>query len=300
MSTWWIKLWRSSQENELYFSEPFTRRQAWQDMIILASHTDWSIIVRWNIIQVKRWQLGHSERSLSERWKRSRGKVRRFLKHLETVQQIVQHKSKVKSLITIKNYEKFQGNSTTDSTTDGHYKEYKEDKEGKKQGTGNKKSTQEKQKETLPSKHPSGDSHPPHSARPPSIEETQTARKEFRSIYPNKVKEDGARVLFIKKINEGILAEDLMQWARNYSKWIAMEERRRWFMTNPINRLNDGCWKDKLDTWPTFETEQEEFNWMMENGKTKEAKVKWWDKFSQHKTEYIKRVHQQNVQSFNS
>lgn len=120
MYQWRIKLHRSSQDNVLYFSEPFTKRQARQDMILLTNHKDWVIVVRWNIIEVKRGQLWYSEDTISKRWQWSRNKTRRFLNYLETIQQIEQHKSKVKSLITIKNYDKFQGNDTTESTTDGH------------------------------------------------------------------------------------------------------------------------------------------------------------------------------------
>ena len=84
---------------------------------------------------MKRWQNWYSEDSLASRRQRSRGKVRRFLNYLETIQQIVQHKSKVKSTITIINYDKYQWNDTTDSTTDGQQtdtiKKYKKEKEVK-------------------------------------------------------------------------------------------------------------------------------------------------------------------------
>lgn len=84
---------------------------------------------------MKRWQNWYSEDSLASRRQRSRGKVRRFLNYLETIQQIEQHKSKVKSTITIINYDKYQWNDTTDSTTDGQQtdtiKKYKKEKEVK-------------------------------------------------------------------------------------------------------------------------------------------------------------------------
>jgi len=120
MTQWRIKLHRSSQDNEMYFLEPFTKRQAWQDLILTTNHKDWKIIVRWNIIDIKRWENWYSEDTLSTRWKWSRGKVRRYLNYLETIQQIVQHKSKVKSTITIVKYSEYQKNDTTDDTTDGH------------------------------------------------------------------------------------------------------------------------------------------------------------------------------------
>lgn len=116
----WIKLYRQSQDNVLYFLEPFTKRQAWQDLLLTTAFKDWHIIVRWNIIEVKKWQNWYSENTLAERWKRSRNKVRRYLNYLETIQQIEQHKSKVKSIITITNRDKYQWNDTTDDTTERH------------------------------------------------------------------------------------------------------------------------------------------------------------------------------------
>lgn len=118
--TWRIKLYRSSQDNHLYFLEPFTKRQAWQDLLLTANHKDWKIIVRWNIIDIKRWQNWYSEGTLAKRWKWSRNKVRRYLNYLETIQQIEQQKSKVKSTITLINYDKYQTNDTTDDTTERH------------------------------------------------------------------------------------------------------------------------------------------------------------------------------------
>lgn len=64
-------------------------------------------------------EVAWSEDSLAERWKWSRGKVRRYLKELETVQQIVHHKKYTVSRIKIVNYLEYQRNGTTSSTTDG-------------------------------------------------------------------------------------------------------------------------------------------------------------------------------------
>lgn len=120
----YVSLWRKIQNNHLWLLEPFTKGQAWVDLFLLANFKDGTINIRGNIIAIKRGQLGWSEESLGERWKWSRGKVKRYLNYLETVQQIIQQKSYVISLITVINYDKYQKNSTaddtTDSTTDGH------------------------------------------------------------------------------------------------------------------------------------------------------------------------------------
>ena len=109
-----------------WLAEPFTRGQAWLDLFGLANHTKGSFWVRGMKIEVERGQLAYSELTLARRWKWSRGKVRRFLNELETVQDIVQQKTNLTSLITITKYDKWQGNGTTDdtpdSTTDGTHK----------------------------------------------------------------------------------------------------------------------------------------------------------------------------------
>lgn len=117
----YIKLYRIITEDPLWCKEPFTRGQAWVDMLLLANHKDDYIRIRGNRIEVKRGQLAWSEISLSARWAWSRGKVRRFLAELESKmeQKIVQQKTRVTSLITILNYEKYQGGGTTNGTTDG-------------------------------------------------------------------------------------------------------------------------------------------------------------------------------------
>lgn len=112
-------LHRQLIDHPLYFAEPFSRIMAWIDLLLLANHATGYIYVRGNRIEVNRGQVGLSEDTLAQRWKWSRGKVRRFLNELENDQQIVQQKSRVKSLISVVNYDKYQLGSTTDSTTDG-------------------------------------------------------------------------------------------------------------------------------------------------------------------------------------
>ena len=123
----WIKLHRQICDNQDWLSEPFTRGQAWVDLLLLANHADGFLRVRGVKMPVKRGQCGWSAVKLSSRWQWSRGKVNRFLKELETAQQIVQQKNNVTCLITIVKYNEYQLDGTTDgtasstasSTTDG-------------------------------------------------------------------------------------------------------------------------------------------------------------------------------------
>ena len=126
MNEGWIKLHRQIQDNIIWTSEPFSRGQAWVDLLLLANHKRGVLYVRGNKVEVKRGQVGWSQKKLSERWKWSRGKVQRFLNDLENEHQIEQQKNTVTSLIAITNYEEFQD---TDSkrTADGQQTEQQTD-----------------------------------------------------------------------------------------------------------------------------------------------------------------------------
>lgn len=115
----WIKLHRQLQENPIWYAEPFTRGQAWVELLMDANHDENSFIVRGNTVVVPRGFIGKSEDTFARKWKWSRGKVRRFIKYLETVQQVVHHKNPVLSLIEVVNYNQYQFDSTTYGTTDG-------------------------------------------------------------------------------------------------------------------------------------------------------------------------------------
>lgn len=98
--------------NDRWLEEPFTKGQAWVDMFGLARYKDGFIRVNGERIDLKRGQLGWSQVKLAERWKWSRGKVKRFLNELENDQNIVQHmeqRNKYRtSIITILNYDDWQ------------------------------------------------------------------------------------------------------------------------------------------------------------------------------------------------
>lgn len=119
MNDGWISLHRKIMENPLYFSEPFTRMQAWIDMLLLANHKESFFYVRGNKVIVKRGEIGYSQQNLAIRWQWSRGKVIRFLNEIEKSDMIVQQKNSVNNIISIVKYDDYQMNGTTENTTDG-------------------------------------------------------------------------------------------------------------------------------------------------------------------------------------
>ena len=110
----WIKISREIENWDLYFSEPFTRAQAWMDMILIANFKPSVFFIRGNQVEVKRGEIAWSEERICARWKWGRHKLRNFWKYLEKEQQISIIKTAAISKINVINYEKYQGDRTTD------------------------------------------------------------------------------------------------------------------------------------------------------------------------------------------
>jgi DNA replication protein DnaD len=111
MQQGWIKLHRGSFDNDLYFQETFTKWQAWVDLLLLANHKERAFAKRGVTVIIPRGSVGYSVKELAKRWKWSQNKVFRFLDFLasQKVSQINIQKSNVTTLITILNYDKYQG-----------------------------------------------------------------------------------------------------------------------------------------------------------------------------------------------
>ena len=123
MNDGYIKLYRQIFENELWTEKPFSRAQAWIDLLLKANYTAKKCVIKGKSITIKRGQLLRAEDNLAEDWGWSRGKVRRFLSYLVKKGNISKNGTALGTLITIENYETFQGErperSTSDGTADG-------------------------------------------------------------------------------------------------------------------------------------------------------------------------------------
>ena len=107
----WIKIHRQIMDNPLYFSEPFSRTQAWIDLLLLANHKENYFFKRGIKVTVSIGQVGYDIDSLGKRWQWSRGKVERFILHLEKDGNVVRQKNNVSTLISIVKYSEYQSDS---------------------------------------------------------------------------------------------------------------------------------------------------------------------------------------------
>ncbi|MBN1830006.1 MAG: hypothetical protein JW884_12815 [Deltaproteobacteria bacterium] len=139
-NTGWIKLHRSVMDTPEWLAEPFTRAQAWVDLLLLANHKTGFIRRRGILVTVGRGQVGYSVDSLAARWKWSKCKALRFFSDLKIggritrqtsanpeldrhsvdnqsrIEKTIPKKSSVTSLITIINYERYQSGDTENDT----------------------------------------------------------------------------------------------------------------------------------------------------------------------------------------
>lgn len=147
----WIKLYRQIFDSQIWnVKEPFDIRSAWIDLILLANHKDGKVIISGELIKVPRGAHFTSVQHLAARWKWSIKRVRGYLKLLEKAEMVTVVGTHRGTLVTIVNYDDYQGRGQTEGTPHGtsegtpegisegtsegtqtRNKEIKNDKEGK-------------------------------------------------------------------------------------------------------------------------------------------------------------------------
>ena len=120
----WIRLYRQSTDNPLYFSEPFDKWHAWQDLLLMANHERRQFFSKGQLITLEPGQMLTSIRILAKRWAWSENKVRRFLRTLNGSGMCTQDGTPSGTRLTLVNWAKFQPRGHTDEYTDGRPDEY--------------------------------------------------------------------------------------------------------------------------------------------------------------------------------
>lgn len=113
----WIKLNRSVQDHWVWQDKPFSKGQAWIDLILLANHQDGKIAHATRIEKIPRGSFITSQYKLAERWGWTRFRVHSFLICLEFDGMITLNCTSNYTTISLVNYEKFQNSLTTNSTS---------------------------------------------------------------------------------------------------------------------------------------------------------------------------------------
>jgi DNA replication protein DnaD len=118
----WIKLHRKIAENPIWQDKPFSRGQAWVDLLLMANHDDNSFLFNGKLIEVEKGSFITSEHKLMDRWGWSKSKLRYFLFTLESQQMIVKITDRKKTTLTICKYCDYQLSETTEKPLKDHRK----------------------------------------------------------------------------------------------------------------------------------------------------------------------------------
>lgn len=120
MENSWIRLHRKIMDDPLYFAEPFTKMQAWIDLLMLANFADRVMFVRGIRLEIKRGMVAYSLDWFAGRWRWDRRRVSRFLHMLTLDGKVILKKTNVITCITIVNYDIYQNfDGTTEYSANG-------------------------------------------------------------------------------------------------------------------------------------------------------------------------------------
>lgn len=120
----WISVYRQIQNHWIWkVKEPFDKRSAWIDLLLLANHKEETIFFNGSKLDIERGHHMTSLEKLGNRWGWSRHKVSDFINRLEQDGMLVQVRDKTKTLISIENYDKYQYQKNTSDMSEDKLKD---------------------------------------------------------------------------------------------------------------------------------------------------------------------------------
>jgi len=220
----WITLNRSLLDNFVWHGEPFTRGQAWVDLLLLANHAPTRTMIDGKVIDLEPGSYVTSIRRLADRWERSPKWTMKFLDLLESDNmietQIVGNGNAKRTVLFIVKYGIYQASYVDEET------------QRKRSGThkGNAKETQDGGKGVLDkpiyiNNIQQGNNEtmkqlPPISPTRDAFEEDFS---EFWNLYPKKDGRKSALQSYIKARKNGTDKETILSGLNAY---VAQCERR--------------------------------------------------------------------------
>lgn len=116
----YIKVYRDVWDSWVWEEKPFSRGQAWIDLLMMVNHADREAFYNGHVFVVKRGSRITSLRNLAERWGWSMHKVSDFLNELESSGMIAQERNSKKTLISVVKYDFYQGQENQKGTVKEH------------------------------------------------------------------------------------------------------------------------------------------------------------------------------------
>jgi len=117
----YVKIYRSIEDHWIWRDEPFTKGQAWIDILLSVNHKDNDMLLRnsTSVITIHAGQMWTSVTNLSRKWGWSKNRVLRYLKLLKNEGMIRTDGTARGTLLTVVNYGKFALDGYTVGDADG-------------------------------------------------------------------------------------------------------------------------------------------------------------------------------------
>jgi len=137
MSKGWISVHRQIQDHWVWKDKPFSKGQAWLDILMMVNHEDARVLLGNELVEVKRGSRITSIRQLCDRWGWSNTKVKKFLSVLESDNMLVVKSDTKKTTLTIVNYNDYQESKNIKNDTETTEKRHGNDTETSQKHTNN-------------------------------------------------------------------------------------------------------------------------------------------------------------------
>jgi hypothetical protein len=126
----WYKMHRGWQSHEAFADEPFTEREAWEWLIAEASYDGKKPFnVSGEPVILPRGKLSFSLSYMARAWQWEKSRADRYVKRIAKWGLIETQSERGQTVITICEYEKFQGNQNEDETQGGREQDAERDAE---------------------------------------------------------------------------------------------------------------------------------------------------------------------------
>lgn len=206
MSKGWISIHRKLQRHWLWSDKPFSKGQAWIDLLMSANHEDSRFLLGSQLVDAKKGDVVTSEVKLMDKWGWSKSKVRTFLSLLEKDSMIVKKTDSKKTTLSLTNYGVWQDSQTTERPLEDHLKTTRRPLEDTINNSNNSNNTNNSNKDNI------------------SIDHFE----EFWKVYPKKLAKTLALKCWKTLIKNGASIDDLITASKNYA--LAMKGKDQQFM----------------------------------------------------------------------